>query len=162
MKSEASYERGRLSSMSVCNGCSLWWSVTSGLLAVTEEIGSVQLSFCACGSQADRAKVPASPVIVKQLMFVASESASLPLPSLTCSTCPKGCAEDLLTWLGDMKRYRPTFISVSFPHLNSACGFTGAVVLNNGIISVKPTVGEFPEQTVESTVNAVKWLNEKN
>lgn len=45
--------------------------------------------------QAACAKVPASAVTVKQLMFVTGKSASLPLPLLTRSACPRGSAEEI-------------------------------------------------------------------
>lgn len=82
------------SSASGPDNCSFQQSVTSGVLAVTQEMESVQLSFCASWyGPADCAKVPAWPVNIKQLMFMTGKSAAPPWPPAeSLSTCPQGSA----------------------------------------------------------------------
>lgn len=68
-------------------------SFTSGVLTATEETGSVQLSFCTLWF-VNCAKIPASPVTVKQPVLYDKQISCSSSPPLTCSTCPQDSAEE--------------------------------------------------------------------
>lgn len=60
-----------------------------------KENGKCAAEFlCLAVHQADPVKAQASPVTVKQLMFMTSKSAPLPLPLLIRATCPQGSTEE--------------------------------------------------------------------